>query len=388
MKQFDVIICGGGPAGSTCALALANSGLKVAVIDKASFPRGKVCGDAIAAYVPKVLKAIHPKYEEALHLFAEKTEVDTCRVVAPNEKYIDIKSAESGFIITRMQLDNFLYQLASAENNITWLLNHEITDVTIDKQLQEATVTANDIVFKSKVLIGCDGAHSITSKKLTGTQPDLNHYSGAVRAYYKNVTGIPDKTYELHFLKGVLPGYFWIFPLKDNMANVGLCIPSYAVSKRKINLRNTMEDIIKNDPSIKSRFENAELAGKIEGYGLPLGSRKITISGDHFMLAGDAASLIDPATGEGIGQSMISGRYAGWQAIKCFAANNFSADFMKQYDKELYDKIWSTSRKSYLIQRHIFNRKWLFNGLANVLDKSTFIKKLVLKRIMKVADSK
>ena len=65
MKQFDVIICGGGPSGSTCALALANSGLKVAVIEKASFPRGKVCGDAIAAYVPKVLKAIHPKYEEA-----------------------------------------------------------------------------------------------------------------------------------------------------------------------------------------------------------------------------------------------------------------------------------------------------------------------------------
>jgi len=388
MEQFDVIICGGGPSGSTCALALANSGLKVAVIEKASFPRGKVCGDAIAAYVPKVLKAIHPKYEEALFAFAEKTEVDICRVVAPNEKYIDIKSAESGFIIPRMHLDNFLYQLALAESNITWLLNHEITDVTIDKQLQEARVTANGIVFKSKIVIGCDGAHSITSKKLTGTQPDLNHYSGAVRAYYKNVTGIPDKTYELHFLKGVLPGYFWIFPLKDNMANVGLCIPSYAVAKRKINLRRTMEDIIQNNPSIKDRFKNAELSGKIEGYGLPLGSRKITISGDHFMLAGDAASLIDPATGEGIGQSMISGRYAGWQAIKCFEANNFSSDFMKQYDKQLYDKIWGTSRKSYLIQRHIFNRKWLFNGLANVLDKSTFIKKLVLKRIMKVADSK
>jgi len=388
MNQFDVIICGGGPAGSTCALALANSGLNVAVIDKASFPRSKVCGDAIAAYVPKVLKAIHPKYEEALLLFAEKTEVSTCRVVAPNEKYIDMKSAESGFIITRMQLDNFLYQLAAAENNITWFLNHEITDVKIDTVLQEATVTASGITFKSKIVIGCDGAHSIISKKLTGTQPDLHHYSGAVRAYYKNVTGIPAKTYELHFLKGVLPGYFWIFPLKDNMSNVGLCIPSYVVSKRKINLRNTMEDIIKNNSSIKKRFENAELTGKIEGYGLPLGSRKIVISGNHFMLGGDAASLIDPATGEGIGQSMLSGRYAGWQAIKCFKENNFSADFMKQYDKQLYDKVWSTTRKSYLLQRHFLNKQRLFNGFTTLLNKSKFIKKLVLKHIMKVADSK
>ncbi|MEO7983146.1 MAG: NAD(P)/FAD-dependent oxidoreductase [Bacteroidota bacterium] len=388
MNQFDVIICGGGPAGSTCALALAGSGLKVAVIEKASYPRNKVCGDAIAAYVPKVLEAIHPKYKQALEAFTEKTEVDTCRVVAPNEKYIDIASAESGYIIPRLQLDNFLYQLAASENNISWFLDHEIINVSIDPELQETTITTPLAVFKSKVLIGCDGAHSITSKKLTGTQPDLNHYSGAVRAYYKNVSSIPDKTYELHFLKNVLPGYFWIFPLKNNMANVGLCIPSYAVSKRKINLRQTMEDIIKNDPSIRSRFEKAELTGKIEGYGLPLGSRKIPVSGDHFMLCGDAASLIDPATGEGIGQSMISGRYAGWQAIKCFKANDFSAAFMKQYDKQLYDKLWSTSRKSYLIQRYIFNKRWLFNGLSSVLDKSKFIKKLVLRRIMKVADGK
>lgn len=388
MNYFDIIIVGGGPAGSTCALALANSGLKVAVIEKASYPRGKVCGDAIAAYIPKVLHAIHPKYKKAFDDFAEKTEVNTCRVVAPNEKYIDITSNESGFIIPRLQLDNFLYQLSSSENNITWLLNLEITNVKIDTLLQEATVTAGNSVFKTKLLIGCDGAHSIINKKLTGSLPDLKHYSGAVRAYYKNVTGIPDKTYELHFIKNVLPGYFWIFPLKDNRANVGLCIPSYAISKHKINLRQTLEDIITNNPAIKTRFENATLFGKIEGYGLPLGSRKTVISGDHFMLCGDAASLIDPATGEGIGQSMISGRYAGWQAIKCFAQHNFSAAFMKQYDKQLHDKLWSNFRKSYFLQRYFFTKKWLFNSLANVVNKSKLVKKLVLRHFLKVADSK
>jgi len=82
---------------------------------------------------------------------------------------------------------------------------------------------------------------------------------------------------------------------------------------------------------------------------------------------------------------MISGRYAGWQAIKCFQQNDFSAAYMKQYDRQLYKKLWSTSRRSHLIQRYIFNKEWLFNGLSNILDKSRFIKKLVLKRIMKVA---
>lgn len=388
MNEFDVIIVGGGPAGSTCALALANSGLKVAVIEKASFPRNKVCGDAIAAYIPKVLNTIHPKYKEAFDNFAEKTEVHTCRVVAPNGKYIDIKSIESGFIIPRLQLDNFLYQLSSNENNITWLLDHEITDVNIDSRLKHATVTAGNMVFTTKLIIGCDGAHSITNKKLTGTQPDLHHYCGAVRAYYTNVTGIPDKTYELHFIKNVLPGYFWIFPLKDNRVNVGLGISSHIISKNKINLRQTMLDIINNNPAIKARFENATISGKMEGYGLPLGSRKTVISGDHFMLCGDAASLIDPATGEGIGQSMISGRYAGWQAIRCFEKHNFSAAFMKQYDKQLNDKLRGEFRKSYFLQRHIFTKKWLFNSLANLFNKSKLVKKLALRYFLNVADSK
>lgn len=388
MKVFDVIICGGGPAGSTCALALAGSGLKVAVIEKSGFPRNKVCGDAVAAYVSKVLATIHPKYAEAVKNFTEKTPVNTCRIIAPNQQYIDVVSGEMGFISTRMHWDDFLYRLTADEPNISWFLNHEITYAKIDTELKDATVVAGGNTFKSKLIIGCDGAHSIINKKLAGNKIDLAHYMGGVRGYYENVSGISEKTYELHFMKGILPGYFWIFPLPNNMANVGLCIPSSIISKNKINLRQTMEDIIKNNPTVKSRFAQAELKGKIEGYGLPLGSRKVVISGDHFMLCGDAASLIDPATGEGIGQSMISGRYAGWQIIKCFKENSFSADFMKQYDRQLYKKLWWNARKSYLTQHIVFNREWLFNGCFNLLSKSSLLKKLILKEVVKVANSK
>jgi geranylgeranyl reductase family protein len=384
MEEFDVIICGAGPAGTTCALALANSNLRVAVIEKSNFPRNKVCGDAVAAYVPKVLKTIHPKYAEALESFNEKTIVNTCRIIAPNEKYIDVTSKEYGFISSRMDWDQFLYSLASKEPNIVFFLNHELTAIKTDDAAGEVFVTANNHSFKSKIFIGCDGAHSVSSKILTAQPTDLQHYSGAVRAYYHNVSGFAQGTYELHFIHDILPGYFWIFPLPNNRANVGICVPSSTISAKKINLRKTMEHIIQNHPAIKKRFLHAELEGKIEGYGLPLGSAKRIVSGAHFMLCGDAASLIDPATGEGIGQSMISGRYAAWQAIKCFEANNFSAAFMKQYDKQLYKKLWREARMSYRIQNIVFKNKSLFNACFNFLDRNKYLKRLILNQVVKI----
>jgi geranylgeranyl reductase family protein len=375
-KAFDVIICGAGPAGSTCALALANSGLTVAVIEKNNFPRDKVCGDAVAAYVPKVLATIDGSLTKSLEDFTEKVNVNTCRLVAPNQKAFDLHFSQTGFISRRIDWDNFLFEKASEQTNITFFLNHTVTDVTITSE--GVTAVAGNTTFKGKIVIGCDGAHSVVNRKITGTRPDLNHHCGAVRAYYSNVSGIPDHTFEIHLVNDILPGYFWIFPVKNNLANVGLGVLSAVISKRRMDLRSCFQKIVEEIPYISSRFQNAERIGKIEGFGLPLGSRKVPMSGDRFMLCGDAASLIDPLSGEGIGQAIVSGRYAGWQAIKCFRENNFSAAYMKQYDADVYRKFWSRHRKNHLLQR-LMNNEWLLNGVFNAALKSRLIKNVVSK---------
>lgn len=380
-KVFDVIICGAGPSGSTCALALADSGLQVAVLEKNTFPRDKICGDAVAAYVPKVLNTINPKYRDAALAFTEKSPINTCRLVMPNGKHIDITGSEYGFTAQRMHWDNFLYELAAKEDNIHHFLNHSVEDVIIDKSKGEVKVIANNTIFKAKVVVGCDGAHSVVNKKTANNKVDREHYSGAVRAYYNNVTGIPENTIELHFIDSVLPGYFWIFPIKGNKANIGLGALSSEISKKKMDLKAMMEDTIKNHPTIKERFKDATIIGKIEGFGLPLSSKKVTMTGDHFILCGDAASLIDPASGEGIGQAMASGRYAGWQVKKCFKENDFSAQCMKQYDTWIYDKFWKTSKKSHFFQKYFFTRKWLLNLCGNLISRSKFLQKLALKMV-------
>ena len=376
MKEFDVIICGAGPAGSTCALALADSGLRVAVLEKKSFPRAKTCGDAVAAYVPKVLATIDSSLTTSLEHFTEKVSVNTCRLVAPNQRAFDLRFSQTGFISRRIDWDNFLFEKASAQNNCSFFLNHTIKAVTITSD--GVTVIAGNTEFKGRLVIGCDGAHSVVSRKITGTRLDPEHHCGAVRAYYSNVSGIPDHTFEIHLVKDLLPGYFWIFPVKNNLANVGLGVLSVAISKQKINLHTSLKKVVEEIPYISDRFRSAQRIGKIEGFGLPLGSRKVPMSGDCFMLCGDAASLIDPLTGEGIGQAIVSGRYAGWQAKKCFDENNFSAGFMKQYDAQVYQKFWSRHRKSHFIQQ-LMSHEWLLNGVFNAALRSRFIMNFISK---------
>ncbi|AYB31646.1 geranylgeranyl reductase family protein [Chryseolinea soli] len=375
-KEFDVIICGAGPAGSTCALALGDSGLRVAVLEKSSFPRDKTCGDAVAAYVPKVLATINSGLTKSLEGFTEKVNVNTCRLVAPNQKAFDLRFSQTGFISRRMDWDNFLFENAAAQSNTTFFLNHTISDVTITSD--GVTVTAGNTEFKGKMVIGCDGAHSVLNRKVTGTRPDPAHHCGAVRAYYSNVSGIPDHTFEIHLVKDLLPGYFWIFPVKNNLANVGLGVLSSVVSKRRMDLRASLQRVVDEIPYISDRFKNAERVGKVEGFGLPLGSRKVPMSGDRFMLCGDAASLIDPLSGEGIGQAIVSGRYAGWHAKTCFDKNDFSASHMKQYDAQVYQKFWSRHRKNYYIQQ-LMNNEWLLNGVFNAALKSSVFRNVVSK---------
>jgi flavin-dependent dehydrogenase len=172
---------------------------------------------------------------------------------------------------------------------------------------------------------------------------------------------------EIHLVKGFMPGYFWIFPLPDNTFNIGYGMVSEAISRKKINLRKSLTRIIQENKTMQERFANATPLEEPIGYGLPTGSRKVTLSGERFLLAGDAASLIDPATGEGIGNAMISGILAGKQAIKCFEHQQFNAEFMQQYDHSIHDKFYDEMRNKYLMQRMVGEKAWLADmaiGLA------------------------
>lgn len=388
----SIVIVGAGPAG--CATSLFLSKLKIhhTIIDKAVFPRDKICGDALSGKVVYVLKQLD---ENILSSFGNKPNEFLpswgVKFVAPNGKGIDIpfkqnKTADMsapGFISRRMDFDNTLFQLLNREF-ATVLQGTALKEVKqhakgIDLICEQETPSGKEpITFENvQMVVGAEGDRSIIGKKLAGIQKDNLHYCAGIRAYYKGVKNLhPENFIELHFLEDMLPGYFWIFPMANGMANVGAGILSDTASKKKINLREDMLRAIKNNPTIKERFADAELEGKIEGWGLPLGSKQRPLSGNNFLLTGDAGSLIDPFTGEGIGNALYSGMLAAAHIEQCVKQNNYSASHNKAYDKAFYDRQWDELKLSHTMQK-LCKYPWLFNFVVNKAHKNKTLRETI-----------
>lgn len=365
---YDVAIIGAGPAGTTCALALRKSGLRVVLVEKSQFPRDKVCGDAIPARCEKVLYSIDPAFGKSLSEFPQKIDIRGCRVVAPNRVHFDYFFHTPGYCSERLHFDDFLLQLALKESDTEFLDGFNVSKVERREKDWEIQARDGRTIF-GKTVIGCDGAQSVLARLLTKRKTPKEHHCAAVRAYYHGIEGLDENKMEIHFLEDHLPGYFWIFPLKDGWANVGFGMLSSRIAKDKIGLRQSLEAIVAEAPGLKDRFKHATLEGGINGFGLPMGSRKVQLSGDGFLLCGDAAALIEPATGEGIGNAMLSGKLAADHIKAAIGAQDLSAERLSQYDKQLYGKLWKDLRRKYLAQKYLGEKRKLMNWLVNQAQK-------------------
>ncbi|GJM33505.1 MAG: geranylgeranyl hydrogenase BchP [Saprospiraceae bacterium] len=359
-RTTDICIVGAGPAGAATALKLSYMGIPSILIDKATFPRDKICGDAISGKVTTLLNRLDPEILKRFNGLPIQSDIWGIRFITPNGKALDIpfpvKEMEDekapGYISRRIDFDHFLVEEVKKRENIHFYEGVAIENYERSERGWQLSSKEGELVVDTKLLIVANGAHSAFSRKIAGLPKENKHHAGAIRAYYKNVYGFEKSSFiELHFLKKLTPGYFWIFPLPNGHANVGLGMRSDFISNRKFNLKKAFFDILESHPEFKERFAEAELLGTIQGYGLPLGSKTRPISGDHFMLIGDAGHLIDPLTGEGIGNGMYSGFIAAEQAEQCLTQNDFSAEILKAYDVRVARVLGKEMKLSYQLQQ-------------------------------------
>ena len=383
--QNDIVVLGAGPGGAFTALSLAHAGIPCTLVDKAQFPRDKVCGDALSGKVVEVFRKVDPSLVDRIAGDREHLGSWGVNFVAPNTRNLRVpfkqhfskEEQAPGFIAKRIHFDNFLVEEVRKFPSINFVEGLALEQFERVDGAWSLRDSGGKEHFRARVLIAADGAYSRFAKQHGGIQMEPKHYCAGIRAYYKGVEGMdPDNFIELHFLKDLLPGYFWIFPLPGGMANVGVGMRSDVVRKGKINLKQRLFEVIEQYPALQERFQHAELVDDVRGFGLPLGSKKRPISGAGYLLVGDAASLIDPFTGEGIGNALYSGWFAAKHAAAAIAAGDTSAEFLRAYDKEVYGRLWDELKLGRRMQQ-LVKYPWLFNFVVNKARKNKVLSETI-----------
>jgi len=377
--NFDVIIIGAGPAGCSCAMHLAGSGLNIAILDKARFPREKVCGDGLSLKTIQLLEHFPGDFIHKFLAFPKKAKSQRAQFISYNEKEalkqpdLPEEEIESGYIIRRNDFDYLLLEHLKGFSNI--MVIDDCTVTAVEKDKKSIKVTGSKSTYTGKIAVGAFGVNIKLFNILTGKRLSRRDLYFAYRTYFKNVGGFRwDNAIELYFLKELLPGYIWLFPLDNNTINAGILLTSSNLKKRIKSPDKVFEKFVQNSAELRDRFKDAEMISSFKGAPLPLTKKKRSVSGERFLLTGDSASLVDPFTGEGIYNALRSGEIAANQIRACFEVHDFSAKYLKAFDKALYNELYPDLKASKWVRRLVrhFNLVSLFTKPAYSFQEFLF----------------
>lgn len=361
-EVFDVVILGAGPGGCAAAIEFArqNTELKVILMDRYSFPRDKVCGDAIPGHAYKELVKILGS-GAPLQQIKDSKSVGNTALYKESKKVLGIAWVLKAYNIPRLQFDDFLFQKVK---NLGISTREGVTVRTISPIDNGFELTTNKgETIRCKTLLGADGANSIVQRTLAPQIANQTICVG-VRAYYKNLD-LDQNTTHVFYRKGVF-GYFWAFPLGNNTWNLGYGILDKKKNKGT-NLKQAFADFIEHNETLTRAMKNSTPLSKVIGHKIPTQSKSFKLSGNRFLLIGDAGFLVDPIAGHGIDTAMISGRIAAETIIKANEANDFSAQMLANYDVALRKSVGKRLKDSLLIRKVFGTRFWLAEILLKII---------------------
>ncbi len=324
MKKYDVIIAGAGPAGSIAARETARAGLSTLLIEKRPEPGAPVrCAEGLGRATLETFVTPEPAWISRV--------INGARLVAPDGGYVDMTSDGDGYILERKIFDRRLVELA-AEAGAEVRVKTRVTGLLFENELVTGVETAGPRgggKIGADIVIAADGTESLVGR-MAGLDTGCSLGDMDVCAQYL-LTGVDlERNDFCHFYFGseIAPGgYAWAFPKGENTANVGLGIRP----DRKRDPGRTALRFL--DEFVGDKFPGAQPVSVYVGSVAVDGSRR-DISRGGLMVTGDAAHQADPLTGGGITNAMAAGRLAGVTAVEAVAAGDFSATFLRSYDKK------------------------------------------------------
>ncbi len=365
---YDVIVVGSGPGGSTAAAFLAAAGASTLLLDKASFPRDKVCGDGLTPQAIYWLDRLGCA-DEVL------AETDAC--IRSGDLYLDGKYLLSGgfpdgtiypdfcILLDRRRLDHILVRNAIAagahfhDRQIVRAVEREETCVRV-----LADSGGRRVEHRGRIVIGADGVHSIVSRAI-GNTLKAGVTAVSLRTYYRDVE-VDGSQLKVYFDKRFFPGYGWLFVDDSGFANIGLGYAFDTNFPLITGLRRVFQCFVETD--LGPLLRKASRCGAISGGAASFYKPKAIVA-DRIMLVGDAANQPDPLNGGGIHKAMEGAYFASQAAIESLSIGDFSSRSLSRYEEE-----WSRQ----------FELDWRTGELFLSIAKNPNLKELCLFAVAQI----
>jgi len=411
---FDAIVVGGGPGGASAAGYLAMEGQRVLLVEKEVWPRDKVCGDAVGGKSLSHVKRLGVKetLESTPHfrvtgIVFSSPKGHSVRVALPEE---DVARLEAGYSLPRQQFDHLLFnqvQQLVRDAGGAVIQGGDVRDVLYDdgnggkdpgkgagekrhakgivvriggRNGEERTYLASNVIGAAGYR--CPVAKSMLEETYEEPMVDRAHYCAGYREYWRGVKGCEDNVgdIEIHFVDTVIPGYFWLFPVAEGVVNVGIGMVMSLLDKQSKKLKALQAEVIAEHPLFKERFAEASMiSGTGKGWQLPFGSPRKKASrqprrsaSNGIFLVGDAASLVDPFSGEGVGNALVSGEMAAQHIMEGKTASDYQVALWKALGPELTN--------SFRMQK-MSRRAWLLNWFVGKASKKPAIQEMMTEMI-------
>lgn len=385
MKKVQICIVGAGPAGAAASLYLSRQKVDHLLLDKSEFPRSKVCGESFDGKVFHMLKDLNPEWLKELSAEQLVEECRSYRLINSRGYSLPINfgmDKTPRLHIKRADFDHFLHKKIKESQYAEILTPAKVKQVHKMDEGFFVETTAEHI--HCQLLLLAIGERSLLPKKLLERKGRQRPFLFA-RAYFSNVVCPSSKPQiDIFFIRQPFKGCLLFSPLSKGLTNVEIGLSKKEWARQKISPTELLLQAVAQD-RFSDRMGRSAIQGKVEATAMNLSTGPRQYSTHRLMLLGSAAGSVNPVTGFGVGHAMMMGKLAALTASEAIDRQDFSASFLKNYDKAVQHKLknelmisnWNTR----LLKRidlmepliYILSRGQL---LSNILSDEHLIKNL------------